>query len=47
MIDEKGKSCGGSWDHPPEESTLRSMNEYSEANGTVGFRIFTEVIEEK
>jgi formylglycine-generating enzyme required for sulfatase activity len=45
MIDEKGKACGGSWDHPPEESTIRSVSNYSGASGTVGFRVFMEVIE--
>jgi formylglycine-generating enzyme required for sulfatase activity len=47
MIDEKGKACGGSWDHFPEESTIRSINNYSGPNGAVGFRIFMEVVEEK
>ncbi len=43
MIDEKGKACGGSWDHLPEESTIRSVNSYSGPNGAVGFRVFMEV----
>jgi formylglycine-generating enzyme required for sulfatase activity len=47
MIDEKGKACGGSWDHFPEESTIRSINDYSGSNGAVGFRVFMEVAQEK
>jgi formylglycine-generating enzyme required for sulfatase activity len=47
MIDEKRKACGGSWDHFPEESTIRSINNYSGRNGAVGFRVFMEVVEEK
>jgi len=42
MIDEKGKACGGSWNHPPEESTLTSILNYSGTTGFVGFRIFME-----
>ena len=45
MIDEKGKACGGSWNHPPEESTIRSINEYNRPNPAIGFRVFMEVIE--
>ena len=45
MTDEKGKACGGSWNHPPEESTIKSMNEYKGPDAAVGFRIFMEVIE--
>ena len=44
MIDEKGKACGGSWDHPPEESTIVSIHRYSRPSGTVGFRFFMDVI---
>lgn len=47
MIDEKGKACGGSWDHFPEESTIRSINNYSGPSGAVGFRVFMEVVEKK
>ena len=46
MIDEKGKACGGSWNDPPGESTIRSVKTYSKANDTIGFRLFMEVIEE-
>jgi formylglycine-generating enzyme required for sulfatase activity len=45
MISEKGKACGGSWNHPPEESTIRSVIEFSGATSDVGFRVFMEVIE--
>jgi formylglycine-generating enzyme required for sulfatase activity len=45
MIDEKGKACGGSWNHLPSESTIHSINAYSGPDGAVGFRIFMEVIE--
>jgi len=47
MIDEKGKACGGSWDHAPEESTIRSVSNYSGSCGAVGFRIFMTVVDEK
>jgi formylglycine-generating enzyme required for sulfatase activity len=45
MTDEKGKACGGSWNHPPDQSTIRSVNEYTKANSDTGFRIFMEVLE--
>jgi hypothetical protein len=45
MIDEEGKACGGSWNDPPEESTLHSVKSYRKPNPTVGFRIFMEVVE--
>jgi hypothetical protein len=47
MIDRKGKARGRSWDQLPEESTIRSVSNYSGPNGSVGFRIFMEVVEEK
>jgi formylglycine-generating enzyme required for sulfatase activity len=46
MTVEKGKACGGSWNHPPEESTIRSINEYAGPDSRIGFRPFMEVIEE-
>jgi hypothetical protein len=45
MTNEKGKACGGSWNHSPEESTILSVNEYSAPSSEVGFRVFMEVIE--
>ena len=45
MIDEKGKACGGSWNHSAEESTILSVNEYEHADSNTGFRVFMEVIE--
>ena len=45
MIDEDGKACGGSWNHSPEESTIKSVSTYTGPDATVGFRIFMEVIE--
>ncbi len=45
MIDEDGKACGGSWNHSPSESTIHSVNKYAGPDGTVGFRIFMEVLE--
>ncbi|HZY78543.1 MAG TPA: SUMF1/EgtB/PvdO family nonheme iron enzyme [Cyclobacteriaceae bacterium] len=45
MIDEKGKACGGSWNDWPDESTIRSVKNYSGPDKTVGFRVFMEVIE--
>ena len=44
MISEKGKACGGSWNNLPEESTIVSINSYSGTSGSVGFRVFMEVI---
>jgi formylglycine-generating enzyme required for sulfatase activity len=46
MTNEKGKACGGSWNHSPEESTITTINEYSGPDSAIGFRIFMEVIEE-
>jgi hypothetical protein len=45
MIDEKGKACGGSWNDPPEKSTIQSIKNYNGPDETVGFRVFMEVIE--
>lgn len=44
MIDEKGKACGGSWDDPPNESTIRSAKTYTRPDDTIGFRVFMEVL---
>jgi len=46
MIDEKGKACGGSWNHSSAESTIRSVNTYSNPDAAVGFRVFMEIIEQ-
>jgi hypothetical protein len=46
MISEKGKACGGSWNHPAEESTILSISEYKGPDSAVGFRPFMEVIEQ-
>jgi CarboxypepD_reg-like domain/Sulfatase-modifying factor enzyme 1 len=46
MVDEKGKALGGSWDHLPEQSTIRSIHQYTRPSNSVGFRVFMEVIEE-
>jgi formylglycine-generating enzyme required for sulfatase activity len=45
MINEKGKACGGSWNHLPAESTIRSVNNYTNPDAAVGFRVFMEIIE--
>jgi len=45
MIDEKGKACGGSWNQAPEESTIHSVQTYSNPESFIGFRVFMEVIE--
>ncbi|HMI67578.1 MAG TPA: hypothetical protein VK517_16170 [Cyclobacteriaceae bacterium] len=45
MTDEKGKACGGSWNHVPQESTIVSINSYSGPDASIGFRIFMEVLE--
>lgn len=46
MTQEKGKACGGSWNHTPEESTIKSINSYEGPGPEVGFRVFMEVIEQ-
>jgi formylglycine-generating enzyme required for sulfatase activity len=45
MTNEKGKACGGSWNHKPEESTIESINTFEGPDIAVGFRVFMEVIE--
>ena len=45
MSDEKGSALGGSWNHPPEESTIKSVNQYSAPGAEIGFRVFMEVLE--
>lgn len=45
MTAEKGKACGGSWNHPAQESTIRSINTYAKPDAAVGFRVFMEIIE--
>jgi Sulfatase-modifying factor enzyme 1 len=45
MTNEKGKACGGSWNHPAEESTIKSVNVYSGPDSAIGFRVFMEIIE--
>jgi formylglycine-generating enzyme required for sulfatase activity len=45
MTAEKGKACGGSWNHTPEESTLLSINAYEKPDAAIGFRVFMEVLE--
>jgi hypothetical protein len=46
MTDEAGKACGGSWNHPPEQSTIMSINNYDGPDSAIGFRVFMEVIEQ-
>ncbi|MGC4023343.1 MAG: SUMF1/EgtB/PvdO family nonheme iron enzyme [Cyclobacteriaceae bacterium] len=45
MTNEKGKACGGSWNHFPQQSTIRSINTYDNPQSDIGFRVFMEVIE--
>ncbi|NOT74848.1 MAG: SUMF1/EgtB/PvdO family nonheme iron enzyme [Cyclobacteriaceae bacterium] len=45
MTEEKGRAAGGSWNHSPDESTIRSINEYKGPDATIGFRIFMDIIE--
>ena len=45
MTSEKGKACGGSWNHPAQESTIRNINTYSKPDAAVGFRVFMEILE--
>jgi hypothetical protein len=46
MIAEEGKACGGSWNHPPAESTIRSVTTYTNPDAAIGFRVFMEIIEQ-
>lgn len=46
MIDEKGRACGGSWNDPPEKSTIHSVKAYRRPDPSIGFRVFMDVIEE-
>ena len=46
MTNVDGIAMGGSWNHQPEESTIKSINEYEGSDISVGFRLFMEVIEE-
>jgi formylglycine-generating enzyme required for sulfatase activity len=46
MTNEKGKACGGSWNHFPEQSTIRSVNDYAGPDAAIGFRPFMEIIEQ-
>jgi formylglycine-generating enzyme required for sulfatase activity len=46
MIQTAGVACGGSWNDPPEASTIHSVKTYAYPNATVGFRVFMEVIDE-
>ncbi|MFN8343340.1 MAG: SUMF1/EgtB/PvdO family nonheme iron enzyme [Cyclobacteriaceae bacterium] len=45
MTLEKGTAVGGSWNHTPEESTMRSVNTYTKPESFVGFRVFMEILE--
>lgn len=45
MIDVSGQACGGSWNDPPRESTIQSVKTYTKPEGSIGFRIFMEVVE--
>ncbi len=45
MLNEKGKACGGSWNHLPDECTISSIHEYQGPSTSVGFRVFMEVLE--
>ncbi len=46
MLAERGLAAGGSWNHLPEESTIKSVHSYERPNASLGFRVFMEIIEE-
>ena len=46
MVQEKGISKGGSWNSFVEYIAIASHETYTEANPTLGFRVFLEVLEE-
>jgi hypothetical protein len=45
MIDEKGKACGGSWNDPPDKSTIHSVKAYRRPDPSIGFRVFMDVVQ--
>ncbi|MFN8881256.1 MAG: SUMF1/EgtB/PvdO family nonheme iron enzyme [Cyclobacteriaceae bacterium] len=45
MVNEKGSACGGSWNHSPDESTIRSIHRYDKPDASIGFRVFMEIVE--
>ena len=46
MVQERGQAKGGSWYHTADESTIPSVQNYSEPQPYIGFRVFMEVLEE-
>ncbi|WP_020532258.1 formylglycine-generating enzyme family protein [Flexithrix dorotheae] len=46
MIEDKGKACGGSWGHLPENSKISDVMTFEGVDERVGVRIFMEVIKE-
>jgi formylglycine-generating enzyme required for sulfatase activity len=46
MSNENGSALGGSWNHAPEESTIKSINKYDGPSANIGFRIFMQVLEQ-
>jgi len=46
MVNEKGTACGGSWNHPAEESTITSINKFDGPDAAIGFRVFMEIVEQ-
>ncbi|MBX2840768.1 MAG: formylglycine-generating enzyme family protein [Flammeovirgaceae bacterium] len=46
MIEDKGKACGGSWGHLPENSKISDVMMFEGVDERVGVRIFMEVIKE-
>jgi formylglycine-generating enzyme required for sulfatase activity len=46
MVQERGKSKGGSWADTAYDCQITSMKEYQQSSPTLGFRVFMEIIEQ-
>ena len=46
MIAEKGKAKGGNWNSYISDCYIDQVQEYTESNPEIGFRVFMEIIEE-
>jgi formylglycine-generating enzyme required for sulfatase activity len=46
MVQEKGTAKGGSWFHSAGISTIQNVQNYSDPQPYIGFRVFMEVLEE-
>lgn len=47
MVQERGIAKGGSWYHSVKESTIQNIQNYTEPQPYIGFRVFMDVLEYK